>query len=65
MRLYAAERGGRPTRFRGKLHLRPRNAHDAILESLEGTRKYAVYQFGGVDAGRQRGDDAPAASIPA
>jgi hypothetical protein len=57
--------GRRQTRVGENLHLLPKNAQQAILDSLEGAHKYAVHQFGGEGApGRQRGDDAPTASIP-
>src|SRR5246500_2027350 len=41
----------RQARVRENLHLLPRNAQEAILDSLEGTHKYAVREFGDADGG--------------
>jgi hypothetical protein len=49
---------------RENLRLLPKNAHQAILESLEGTHKYPAHEFG--DAGyspHRDEDEAPTASI--
>jgi hypothetical protein len=45
MWLYAAERDG-SCGVRENLRLLPKNAHQAILDSLEGTRKYPAHEFG-------------------
>jgi phospholipid/cholesterol/gamma-HCH transport system ATP-binding protein len=56
----------RQARVRENLHLLPRNAQEAILDSLEGTHKFAIHEFGDEDSGgKHRDDDAPTASIPA
>jgi phospholipid/cholesterol/gamma-HCH transport system ATP-binding protein len=48
MWLYPLERDG-SSGVREDLRLLPENAHQAILESLEGTHKYPAHEFG--DAG--------------
>ncbi|MGH3558024.1 MAG: ABC transporter ATP-binding protein, partial [Mycobacterium sp.] len=53
----------RQARVRANLHTLPKNAQEAILDSLEGTGKYAAHEFGDAGAGRHRDDEAPTASI--
>jgi len=63
MWLYPAERDG-SCGVRENLRLLPKNAHPAILESLEGTHKYPAHEFG--DAGHsphRDEDEAPTTSI--
>jgi phospholipid/cholesterol/gamma-HCH transport system ATP-binding protein len=56
----------RQARVRENLHLLPSNAQEVIRDSLEGTHKYAVHEFGDeASGGRHRDDDAPTVSIPA
>jgi phospholipid/cholesterol/gamma-HCH transport system ATP-binding protein len=50
MWLYPLERDG-SSGVREDLRLLPENAHQAILESLEGTHKYPAHEFG--DAGHR------------
>jgi phospholipid/cholesterol/gamma-HCH transport system ATP-binding protein len=60
---YPAERDG-SCGVRESLRSMPKNAQQAILESLEGNRKYPVHEFG--DAGhspRRLEVEAPTASI--
>ena len=63
MWLYPAERDG-SCGVRENVRLLPKNAHQAILESLEGTHKYPAHGLG--DAGHSLHRDekeAPIASI--
>jgi hypothetical protein len=46
MRLYPAECDGSHAVWE-KLRLLPKHAYEAILQSLEGTRKYPAHEFGG------------------
>ena len=57
----AAERAG-SCRVRENLRLLPQNAHQAILDSLEGTHKYPAHEFGNAGYSPHR-DQAPTASI--
>jgi phospholipid/cholesterol/gamma-HCH transport system ATP-binding protein len=61
MWLYAVERDG-SCGVRENLRLLPRNAHHAILDSLEGTQKYPAHEFGNAGYSFHR-DEAPTASI--
>jgi phospholipid/cholesterol/gamma-HCH transport system ATP-binding protein len=55
--------GRRQARVRENLHLLPKDAQKAILESLEGgNQKYPVQDYD--PTGRHRDDDADTASIP-
>jgi phospholipid/cholesterol/gamma-HCH transport system ATP-binding protein len=57
--------GRRQARVRENLHLLPKNAQAAILDSLEGTHKYAVHELPDAgDGGRHRDEEADTASIP-
>jgi phospholipid/cholesterol/gamma-HCH transport system ATP-binding protein len=61
--------GRRQARVRENLHLLPKNAQEAILDSFEGTHKYPVHDYaddpdGRGDSGRHRDEDADTASIP-
>ena len=47
---------------RENLRLLPQNAHQAILDSLEGTHKYPAHEFGNAGYSPHR-DQAPTASI--
>ena len=61
MWLDTAERDG-SCGVRENLRLLPKNAHQAILDSLEGTHKYRAHQFGNAGYSPHR-DEAPTASI--
>ena len=61
MWLYAAERAG-SCGVRKNLRLQPKNAHQAILNSLEGTHKYPAHEFGNAGYSAHR-EEAPTASI--
>jgi phospholipid/cholesterol/gamma-HCH transport system ATP-binding protein len=61
MWLDAAERDG-SCGVRENLRLLPKNAHEAILDSLEGTHKYPAHEFGNAGYSPHR-DEAPTASI--
>jgi phospholipid/cholesterol/gamma-HCH transport system ATP-binding protein len=56
----------RQARVRENLHLLPKDAQAAILDSLEGTHKYPVHDFGDepTGPGRHRDEEADTASIP-
>jgi phospholipid/cholesterol/gamma-HCH transport system ATP-binding protein len=56
----------RQARVRENLHLLPKDAQKAILDSLEGTQKYPVPDYADEPdgPGRHRDDDADTASIP-
>lgn len=55
----------RQDRVRENLHLLPKNAQAAILDSLEGTHKYAAHELPDeVGPGRHRDDEDDTASIP-
>ena len=55
--------GRRQARVRENLHLLPKNAQEAILDSLEGTHKYPVHDYDAA-SGRHRDEDADTAGIP-
>lgn len=61
MWLYPAERDG-SCGVRENVRLLPKNAHQAILESVEGTHKYPAHEFGNAGYSPHR-DEAPTASI--
>lgn len=61
MWLDEAERDG-SYGVRENLRLLPKNAHQAILDSLEGTHKYPAHEFGNAGYSPNR-DEAPTASI--
>jgi phospholipid/cholesterol/gamma-HCH transport system ATP-binding protein len=61
MWLYAAERDG-SCGVRENLRLLPKNAHQAILDSLEGNHKHPAREFGNAGYSPHR-DEAPTASI--
>jgi phospholipid/cholesterol/gamma-HCH transport system ATP-binding protein len=55
----------RQARVRENLHLLPKNAQEAILDSLEGTHKYEAHELPDeVGVGRHRDDEEDTASIP-
>lgn len=54
----------RQARVRENLHLLPKNAQEAILESLESNGKQPVQDYDAA-SGRHRGEDAVTALIPA
>ena len=49
--------GRRQARVRENLHLLPKNAQAAILDSLEGTHKYATHEFADEGDGRRRREE--------
>jgi phospholipid/cholesterol/gamma-HCH transport system ATP-binding protein len=53
----------RQARVRENLHLLPKDAQEAILESLEGTQDYPVHDYDS-ESGRPRDEDADTAGIP-
>ncbi|MGA8548427.1 MAG: ABC transporter ATP-binding protein, partial [Mycobacterium sp.] len=55
--------GRRQARVRDNLHLLPKNAQEAILESLEGNGNKPAQDYDAATA-RHRGDEADTASIP-
>jgi phospholipid/cholesterol/gamma-HCH transport system ATP-binding protein len=55
--------GRRQARVRENLHLLPKNAQEAILESLEGTNNQPVRDYDN-ESGRHRDEDPDTASIP-
>jgi phospholipid/cholesterol/gamma-HCH transport system ATP-binding protein len=55
--------GRRQARVRENLHLLPKNAQEAILESLEGTNNQPVRDYDS-ESGRHRDGDPDTASIP-
>jgi phospholipid/cholesterol/gamma-HCH transport system ATP-binding protein len=55
--------GRRQARVRENLHLLPKNAQEAILESLEGTNQQSVRDYDS-ESGRHRDGDPDTASIP-
>jgi phospholipid/cholesterol/gamma-HCH transport system ATP-binding protein len=56
--------GRRQARVRENLHLLPKNAQEAILDSLNNTHKYPVHDYADDPSGRHRDEDADTASIP-
>ncbi|MGB6761624.1 MAG: ABC transporter ATP-binding protein, partial [Mycobacterium sp.] len=55
--------GRRQARVRENLHLLPKNAQEAILESLEGPNQQSVRDYDS-ESGRHRDEDPDTASIP-
>ncbi|WP_039891443.1 ABC transporter ATP-binding protein [Mycobacterium xenopi] len=55
----------RQARVRANLHLLPKSAQEAILDSLEGTHKYPTHELPDeVGTGRHRGDETSTATMP-
>jgi phospholipid/cholesterol/gamma-HCH transport system ATP-binding protein len=55
----------RQARVRENLHLLPKDAQDAILESLESANNQPTQDYDAAASGRHRDEDADTASIPA